>query len=395
VKITSITAYAVKAGVRYELAGQARPTGHLPGSDYIRFAPYPQLYSDRTEAVVVRVETDEGIAGWGEAQAPIGPEVAQAIVTRVLGPAVLGLDPLATGRRSREMYETMRVRGQIGGYQQDAIAAMDTALWDIAGQALGRSIAELLGGRTRDRLPCYVSGLRAKTLDARAEEAAQWAARGAGVKSFLGFGVAADAREVATLRKAIGDDARLYIDAIWRYREPEAVRLARVLEEHGVEFFEAPLAPEDVEGHARLARAVDVAVAVGEPLRTTYAFLPWLRQEALDVCQPDLMRNGVTETWKIAQLADAFHIPAALHTGASSVVGMAATWQVAAALPNFLVQELQPVMLDTFNPWLRDPLHMEGGELVVPDGPGLGIQIDVDRLKQDVAGEVTVRLETT
>ncbi len=392
-KITSVTAYAIKAGVRYELAGQARRSGRLPGSDYIRFEPYPQLYSDYTEAVVVRVETDAGLTGWGEAQAPVGPEVAQAIVARILAPSVLGLDPLATGRRYREMYETMRVRGQVGGYQQDAIAAVDTALWDIAGQALGRSIAELLGGRLRDRLPCYVSGLRAKTLEERAEEAATWVARGAGVKSFLGFGVGADAREVATLRRAMGDGARLYIDAIWRYREPEAVRLARTLEEHGVEFFEAPLEPEDVEGHARLARAVDVAIAVGEPLRTAYAFRPWLTQEALDVCQPDLMRNGITETWKIAQLADVFHIPAALHTGASSVIGMAATWQMAAALPNFLVQELQPVMLETFNPWLTEPLRMEGGELVVPSGPGLGISLDLDRLRRDVADEVTVRLD--
>jgi galactonate dehydratase len=392
-KITSVTAYTIKAGVRYELAGQARRSGRLPGSDYIRFEPYPQLYSEHTEAVVVSVGTDTGLTGWGEAQAPVGPEVAQAVVARILAPAVLGLDPLATGRRCREMYETMRVRGQVGGYQQDAIAAVDTALWDIAGQALGRSVAELLGGRMRDRLPCYVSGLRAKTLDERAEEAALWASRGAGVKSFLGFGVAADGREVAVLRRAIGDDARLYIDAIWRYREPEAVRLARTLGDYGVEFFEAPLAPEDVEGHARLARAVDVAVAVGEPLRTAYAFLPWLTHQALDVCQPDLMRNGITETWKIAQLADAFHIPVALHTGASSVIGMAATWQVAAALPNFLVQELQPVMLETFNPWLTEPLVMNGGELVVPGGPGLGIRVDVARLRRDVASECTVRLD--
>ncbi|HEV2122435.1 MAG TPA: mandelate racemase/muconate lactonizing enzyme family protein [Chloroflexota bacterium] len=389
-KITAITAYAIKSGTRYELAGQARAAGQLPSSDYFRFEPYPQLYSQHTEAVIVRVETDEGITGWGEAQAPVGPEVVQTIIARVLGPAVLGLDPLETGLRYTQMYETMRVRGQFGGYQVDAMAAIDTALWDIRGKATGQPLSTLLGGRYRQRLPAYVSGLRSKLLEGRVEEAVGWIKKGMGVKTFLGFGVATDAQEVAAIRAAVGSDARLYVDAIWRYSVPEAVRLARALEQHGISFFEAPLAPEDVEGHARLAREVDVAVAVGEPVRTRYGFLPWLRHEALDVCQPDLMRNGVTETWGIAMLADTFNIPVALHTGASTVVGIAATWQVAAAVPNFLVQEFQPVMFETFRPWLTTPLDVAEGELVVPTGPGLGIEVDEERFRRDVASEVRI-----
>src|SRR5690606_26055542 len=104
----------------------------------------------------------------------IGPEVAQAVVARVVGPAVLGRDALDTTVRFSDMYETLRVRGQITGYQLDAIAAIDTALWDIKGKVLGRSVNQMLGGSFRETLPSYITGLRGKTREARAEEAAGW-----------------------------------------------------------------------------------------------------------------------------------------------------------------------------------------------------------------------------
>ena len=103
---------------------------------------------------MVRVETDEGITGWGETQAPIVPEVAQTIIGKVVGPAILGADPLATNVRYADMHGTMRARGHSSGYQIDAIAGVDTALWDIRGKAAGHSISEMIGGRFRDELPC-------------------------------------------------------------------------------------------------------------------------------------------------------------------------------------------------------------------------------------------------
>lgn len=391
-KISAITAYAIKSSTRYEMVGQSKPTQQLPNSDYFQFPPYPQLYSQHTEAMIVRVETDEGIIGWGEGQAPVGPEVLQKIVERVIGPAVLGCDPLAINVRFQEMYNTLRVRGQTSGYQLDAIAAIDTALWDIRGQVQGQSISEALGGRFRDRLPAYVSGLRAPTGEERVEEAVEWTQQGMGLKPFIGFGYAADAAEMAAIRQAIGDEPRLFSDALWRYAFPEAVRVGRMLEANGVEFFEAPMVPEDIEGHSKLARELDVALAVGEPLRTRFEFLNWFKAQAIDICQPDLMRNGISETYKIALLAEAYNIPVALHTGAVTAVGMAATWQTAAALPNFYIQEFQPRMFTAFNPWLEEPLRLEKGEIVVPSGPGLGIRLNLERFRQDVAGQITIAI---
>ena len=391
-KITAITAYAVKAGTRYRMVGQSKPTHQLPNSDYFQYPPYPQLYSQFLEALVVKIETDEGITGWGEGQVPVGPEVLVKIVERVIGPTILGRDPLATNVRYADMYNTLRVRGQTTGYQVDAMAAIDIALWDIRGKAAGLSISDLLGGRFRDTLPMYVSGLRASTREERAEEAAEWTRQGMAVKNFVGFGYAADKAEMEAIRKLVGDEARLFTDGLWKYSYPEAVRVGRMLEANGLEFFEAPMAPEDIEGHAKLARDLDVAIAVGEPLRTRFEFLNWFKAQAIDICQPDLMRNGISETVKIAQLAEAYNIPVALHVGAVTAIGEAATWQTAATLPNFYMQEFQPLMFDAFNPWLTEPLRHENGELIVPSGPGLGISLDEARFMQDVDGSARIDL---
>lgn len=391
-KISKITAYAVKSETAYAMSGAVRPGEQLPGTDYRRFAPHRQLYSDRSEAALVRVETDEGLVGWGESQAPIGPEVVLTAVEKVLGPTVLGLDPCATTARYADMYETLRVRGQIGGFQQDAIAALDTALWDVRGRASGLSLADLLGGRLRDALPVYVTGLRERSTEGRRAEAADWAARGFGVKPCMGFDARADASEVGGLREAMGDEAFLAVDGMWGYTLPEARQLGRALERAEVAFFESPIAPEDVEGHRVLTSALDVPVAVGEPLRTRHQFLPWLTGRAMDIAQPDLMRNGVGETVAIATLAAAHHVPVALHTGVVTVVGMAASWQVASALPNFAVQEFQPVMLDTFNPLVEQPLTVADGLAQVPSGPGLGIEVDAERVQAMSTSRVEVAL---
>lgn len=389
-RIRRITAYAVKADQIYAMSGAATPGESLPGSNYLRLGPYPQLYSTRAQAALVRVETDEGLVGWGECQAPVGTEVVLTLISQVLGPAVVDCEAEATAVRYTDLYETLRVRGQTGGFQLDAIAGIDTALWDLRGKRTGLSIAELLGGRRRDTLPCYVTGLRQPTRNARQEEAARWAEEGFGVKAALGHGVRDDAEEAAGLRAAIGDEATLLVDGMWRYSYADAIRIGRAYDELAVGFFESPLPPEDIDGHARLAAKLDTPIAVGEPLRSRWAFLPWFRQAALDIAQPDQMRNGVTETVHIAALAEAFNLPVALHVGCSTVVGMAATWQIASTLPNMLIQEHQPVMLDTFNHWLDNPLTVANGVAHVPPGPGLGLRVDDERVAAQATSSVSV-----
>jgi galactonate dehydratase len=389
-RVTAITAHVIKAGQPYHPVNAERAGIVLPGTDYFRFSPYPQLYSRRTESVVVKIETDEGLTGWGESQAPLAPEVVAKIIEKLVGPVLLGRNPLDSKVLYSDMIGTSRVRGHATSYQHDAIAGLDMALWDIRGQADGRSLASHLGGRFRDTLPSYSSGLRARTVEERIDEAILRVNSGLGVKPFLSGEWRSAADEMSQLRAAVGDDALLFADGLWSFSPSEAARLGRVLEQNNFGFFEAPSAPGDIRTHSRLSEKLDMPIAIGELLRTRDEFLPWLEAGALGVCQPDLMRNGVTETIGIASLAETFDVPVALHVGATTVIGMAATWQVASALPNFLVQEHQPVMLELFNPWLAEPLSVRDGHLEVPDGPGLGVSIDEARLLLDVESSVTI-----
>ena len=390
-KVTAITSFVARASRGYDLGSGVGFLPPLPASRYSRRPGLRELYGTRVEACLTRVETDSGLVGWGESQAPVGPEIAQAIVTRVLAPVVLGQDPFRRDSLYAEMLGSMHARGQFGGYQLDALASVDTALWDLTGRALGVSVNQLVGGPHRVELPCYVSGLTAASQEGRREEAHRHTASGfVGVKPFLGRGLAEDEEEAVALRSAIPQSAMLIADVLGRYRRHEALNLGRRLEGAGVDVLESPVPADDLDGHAELARALDIPIAAGEALRTRAAFLPWLRRQAIDIAQPDVMRNGITETLKIAALAEAFGVPVALHNGAVTSIGMAATWHVAASIDNFLVQELEPQMLELFNPWLRTPLEVRNGCAVVPPGPGLGIELDEERFRADVVSEMTV-----
>jgi galactonate dehydratase len=190
----------------------------------------------------------------------------------------------------------------------------------------------------------------------------------------------------------MGDEAWLAVDGMWGYSLPDAKWLAHVLSEQGVAFLESPLAPEDVDGHRELVHSAALPIAVGEPLRTRYQFSAWLRAGAIGVAQPDLMRNGVGETLAIATLASAQHVPVALHTGVVTAVGMAASWQVASALPNFAIQEFQPVMLETFAGFVEEELTVADGLVHVPSGPGLGVTVDEPSVREMATATVEIGL---
>jgi L-alanine-DL-glutamate epimerase-like enolase superfamily enzyme len=340
------------------------------------------LYSTHTETTLVKIETDEGIAGFGEGQAPVGPEITAAVVDRVLGPFLLGRDASDVQVLEHEMYELMNVRGHYTGYMRHAISAIDIALWDIHGKKLGVPVAKLLGGVFRTEIPAYVSGIRGRTLDDKISAMRNFLDSGfAAFKTFLGFGAAADLEHATAFTQELKGRGRLMVDALWNYDVSTAIRLGRGLERLDVAWFEAPTAPEDVAGHAEIARALDLPVAAGETETTRHQFLSWFQQRALDIAQPDVARCGITETRRIGELAATFNLPVALHSGVMLGPGIAASLQVAAAIPNLLFQEFQPVMLDLANSMLTHPIVCQAGVFHLPAGPGLGIEVDEGALK--------------
>jgi L-alanine-DL-glutamate epimerase-like enolase superfamily enzyme len=310
-------------------------------------------------------------------QAPLTPQTPCALITTLLGPALLGQDALASSVLYDRLYHLMLARGHTSGFLLDAMAGLDIAWWDLKGRRYGAPIFELLGGPYRRELPAYVSGLRVQGLSEKVAAARRFCGQGfAGVKLFTGASVETIETEAREVRAAMGGEAFLAVDAICKYDLASAIRLGRTLDELHAAWLEAPLNAEDVDGHAALARMIATPVAVGETLRTPRQFEPWFRTRALAIAQPDIMRTGITGALRIAALADARHVPTTLHTGVCTGIGMAATWQVAAALPGNLPQEHQQDLFDAVGVVLQTPLLQRNGRLLVPERPGIGVEVD-------------------
>ncbi len=359
--------------------------GSLPASAnpqaYFLRPPYRALYSAYFETAFVKVTTDDGLIGWGEALAPVAPETVQVIVEQLLAPALVGGDPLAGNVLWNVMYDLMRERGYYGGFMLDAISACDTALWDLRGKMLSQPVYQLLGGAYRDSVPCYVSGLPKPTAAERVELALSYVDKGFNAfKLAAGHGIRADAQSVEALRVALGDEATLLLDAHWVYHLDDAIRLGKRLEELGAGFFEAPINPEDIASHAQLADAIAIPVAIGETERTRYQFRPWLTQKAADILQPDVGRAGISELVKIANMAEAFNVRMAPHLSVGLGICIAATLHTAAVIPNLYLLEYQPPVFEVANMLLKTPLVCAGGSYELPRGAGLGVELDEKRL---------------
>ena len=381
-RITGIKTFVVRIPLEDPFGGKGFSTES--GSADLRYAVQPGwrgIYSRQTETTLVRIETDEGIVGFGEGQAPVGPEVTAAVIARILRPILLGRDPMQTAVLYHEMYESMNIRGHYGGFMVHAIAAIDIALWDIKGKKLELPVADLLGGAFRQRVPAYVSGIRGETIEDKLATVQEFLKRDFHyLKVFLGFGLDKDCEYVRELTKALGKEGRLMVDVLWNYDVPTAIRLGRFLESSRVIWFEAPTSPEDVAGHAEIARTLDIPIAAGETEVSGYQFLRWFQDRALDIAQPDVARCGITESRRIADLAHTFNVRVALHAGIGLAPAIAASLHVAAAIQNLIAMEYQPVMLEMTNRFLKQPIMCEKGMFRVPAGPGLGIEIDEDAL---------------
>jgi D-galactarolactone cycloisomerase len=380
------------------------PTVHRPGahagdprtigaSQYLIEPSWRHLYSLDFQACFVKLTTNTGLVGWGEAQAPIAAEVTAALISNVLGHLVLGENPAQNEMLFSRMYHGQNVRGHVTGYYLDAIAAVDIALWDLKARAYNAPLFEVLGGPFRTELAAYGSDLHGNTREERVANARRYThdLGLSGVKLYLGRGLAHDIEEAEAIRDAIGPDKALYADCLWKYDLSSAIRLGRALDRLDAGFIEAALQPEDRAGHVELARALDTPVAIGEPLRHVTQFLDWFQDRGLDVAQPDILRTGITGGKKIIDLAETFNIPVALHFGMSLGIGAVATWHVAAAIDNFLVQERQIRQAEVVGDMVQPGLEMRDGKLQVPQGPGLGVTLDEEAIAPHVVDRKVVR----
>ena len=342
--------------------------------------------------VLVEIKTTDGITGYGECLARYGPRAYASFINEVLASRLLGQSAFDI----RRMWQLMRsaLSGRAGGMLIEALAGVDIALWDVVGKALGQPVHRLLGGVGRPMVDCYASSINWASLDKMEEQARQCLALGfKAIKVKLGLPVARAIESAARVRQVVGPEIKLGADANWAYTLDEAVVVGLALSELGYWFFEEPIVPEDIAGYAHLRRAVPVMLAGGESDYTVAQAAQLLKGRLVGIIQPDVARaGGISETRDIATLAHAFNVGYAPHVGWSGAVCAAASLQLAAAMPAFTSFECMFIA----NP-LRDELTVApvgaadsliDGQLAVPQGPGLGVEID-----WDAVGRYTVRAE--
>lgn len=353
------------------------------------------VYAARAETLLVKITTESGLVGWGEAHSPPVPRVSQAVVEDLFAPQLIGEDPLAVEAHWDRLYHSMRLRGHTRGFMLEALAGVDIALWDLRGKLLGQPIYALLGGpflprrEGRLRVPCYASGVPGATLDERIEAAERFIALGyTALKLSIGRGdLAGDLAQVEALAATVRGRADLLVDAHGCYDARTAVPAAHRMSQWGVGWLEDPLPPEDVAGYAALCQAVELPIANGETECTRWQFRDKLQQRAADVILPDICRaGGLSEGYKIALVADLYHVPWCAHVSIGSWVHLVAALHLAAATPNFLLCEypnpLSPNPLG--DPLLVEPLQVEAGHLLLPEGPGLGISFNEEALQEHI-----------
>jgi D-galactarolactone cycloisomerase len=354
---------------------------------------FSQKWVTHRTALLVKIETDEGITGWGEAFCHDAWPALATLIERVYKPHLVGADPLAREVIWSKLYNWTRDYGQ-KGLTTIALSAIDIALWDILGRATRLPVSALLGGNFRDRVPAYATGMypSQEALDNPAliaEEAATYITQGfQAVKVKVGFGVSRDIECVRRVREAIGEKPGLMVDANHAYDVADAIALGRAIEPYRISWFEEPVVPEDIEGYRAVRQALSIPIAGGEAEFTRYGFRNLIAQGAVDILQPDICSmGGLSEAVKVAALASAWHVRYMPHVWGTGIA-IAASLHFMAAMPDqppSLHPRLPMLELDrTENP-LRDqllaaPLEIADGWASVPTSPGLGVEPDARML---------------
>lgn len=341
----------------------------------------------RTNWVFVKVETDEGISGVGEATLEYKEKALFGAIEHIKE-YLVGKDPTQIEKHYHDIYRDAYWRG--GAVLMSALSAVEMALWDILGKSLGVSVARLLGGRVHERVRIYVNGWfagarepeefaeKARIACERGVTALKWDPFGKSYMSISGADLSRALRCVAAVREAVGDGVDLLIEGHGRFNLPTAVKIANELAPFRPMFFEEPTPPDNLDTLREVKERSPVPIAAGERLYTRYDYRPMFDKMAADYIQPDISHaGGIMELKKIAAEAESRYIPFAPHNP-SGPVANAATLQLAATCQNFEILEI----MCSDVPWRGDvtdeALVYKDGYIEIPDRPGLGIALDED-----------------
>ena len=346
-------------------------------------------------SVVVKMETDEGIIGWGESMCHgnMPPEPTKAMIDHWLKGLVIGENPFNVEVIWEKMYNHTLQVGQ-SGIAINAMSGIDIAIWDILGKALNQPVYNLLGGAYRTKLTPYATGFYKTehyTAEDAIEEAQGYIDKGfKAIKLAIGFGVEEDIDYIHEVREGLGYDIKIMADASCAYSISTARRILHECESDRLEFFEELLMPDDLEGFKELKLHTATSLATGENLFTKRNYKRWIAERAADIFQPEIAScGGITELKRIGSIAHAYDTRIIPHNWGSGI-SQAATIQFIANLPPVpmsLVPTCEPMMEfdQSEHPFSKDLIYGaikldKDGFVQVPDKPGLGIEVNEEIL---------------
>lgn len=341
----------------------------------------------------LKIETDEGVSGWGEAILEGRAQTVAAAVDE-LAQYLIGLDPSPIEDHWTILYRGGFYRG--GGIHMSALAGIDQALWDIKGKTFGVSVSKLLGGPVRNRIQVYswIGGDRPSMLAENARSAMERGFRAVKMNAceemhYIDSNAKVDSAiaQVAAVREAVGNDVGIGVDFHGRVHRPMVKTMFRALEPFRPMFIEEPVLSEHAEALADVASNTSIPIALGERLFSRWDFKSILREGHVDIIQPDPSHSGgITETKKIAAMAECYDVALALHCPLGPIA-LATCLQLDAVCQNAVIQEQSlgihynkaNDLLDYLvNPGVFDYVD---GYVTIPDGPGLGIEINEEYVR--------------
>jgi L-rhamnonate dehydratase len=347
--------------------------------------------------VVVRVETDEGLTGWGECctygEYGEAAEAVKVLIQKGLAQRVRGEDPTNYRKIWEKLYQDTVWFGR-RGLVIVALSGLDTALVDIAAKAKGIPVCKLLNSSCRSSVPLYASLLfdmddpedTAKRGLEYIRDGYRGVKYGWGMLPEKAFGMNPDKDDfmLETIREVIGEDVRLMVDVgrFVAWDADYAIQMANRFRKHNLFWLEEPLPQDDMEGYVKLTNAVDTRIAAGECLYTAYDFYDVIRRHALDLLQPDVSKvGGISEAKKIIDLADHNNVQWVTHNWSTAINTAASLHLTASSAAGFLMEfkkEPNPLLSEI----VKEPFRISQGEMKVPDVPGLGIEIDLDAIEK-------------
>ena len=339
----------------------------------------------------VFIHTDEGVTGIGECFRR-QPSITKSVIENVLAPSIIGKDPVQTESRFRDMAQAGNAL-EIGGAIWIGIAGLDIAMWDLRGKALGLPIYELLGGKVREQMPVYASSMkRDMTPLEEAKRAVSFVEKGysayklhSAVPGKIDDPADQTINTVSEVRKAVGDDIDILVDVNGAYSVHNSIEIGKQLEELGVFHFEEPRPHYDLDGLAQVSDALTIPIASGEMIYSFYEYRDLMLRGRIDIVQPDIVKTpGFTTFIKIAHMAEAIGVPITCHNTQPTISTVAhAHFAVATqGVPYKQEYNIEHVSIRDENPILSEPLQIKNGLMDVPDGPGLGVELDMNMVRE-------------